>query len=182
MLNTPLHPAVVHFPIVLGVTLPIVAIWFWFKFKTKEWNRQSWMVLVIISAFYLMFSVITVQLGEIDEELVEKVISEETIEDHEEMGEKIPWIAAGLLILSFLGSRTIRFKLIGKFFIGLATLGLIPLLLTGHSGGELVYIHGAAQANIQKLKKEGKYDEIIKKTKESHKNHDHDDDDKEDDH
>ena len=72
-------------------------------------------------------------------------------------------------------------KITHLVFIAVAGIGAIPLMLAGHSGGELVYLHNAPQAHIQKLKDEGKYEKIISDIKKEHKDHDHDHEDDDDD-
>jgi len=89
-----------------------------------------------------------VELGEKDEDKVEEIVSERVIEEHEEAGEMIPWVAGTLFLVSLAGmvkknSHSLR--------LGLAVLSLvalIPLVNTGHTGGELVYQYGAANAHL----------------------------------
>jgi len=148
MFDLPLHPIVVHFPIVLGALLPFLAILLWWAIKKWEWTPKAWSLVSAVALVYCLFAVTAVYLGEEDEEKVEKVISEEVIEAHEEAGELIPWIAGTLFLVS-LGGFTVRYSKQAKIaLIALSLVGVAPLINAGHTGGELVYEHGAAVAHL----------------------------------
>lgn len=148
MFDLPLHPIVVHFPIVLGVLLPFLAILLWLAIKKWDWTPKVWALVSAVALVYCLFATAAVLLGEEDEEKVEKVISEEVIEAHEEAGELIPWLAGTLLLVS-LGGFTVKYSKQAKAaVIVLSLAGIVPLANAGHTGGELVYEHGAAIAHL----------------------------------
>jgi uncharacterized membrane protein len=148
MFNLPLHPVVVHFPIVLGTLLPFLAFLLWWIIKKDLLQQKAWALVVVMALTYGASSIVAVELGEKDEDKVEEIVSERVIEKHEEAGEMIPWVAGTLLLVSLAGmikknSHSIR--------LGLAVLSLfalIPLVDAGHTGGELVYQYGAANAHL----------------------------------
>ncbi|MZG31046.1 MAG: hypothetical protein F3741_09650 [Nitrospinae bacterium] len=92
-----------------------------------------------------------VETGEADEEKVEEIVSERVIEEHEEAGEVIPWVAGALFLVSVAGlvkknSHAIRLSLVILNFIA-----IIPLVSTG---GELVYQYSAANSHLPEKKQE----------------------------
>jgi hypothetical protein len=107
------------------------------------------------------------------------------IEAHEEAGELIPWIAGTLLLVS-MGGFTVRYSKQAKVaMIVLSLVAVVPLTHAGHTGGELVYEHGAAMAHLSpdhkaaiqsstilELHEKGDHEE-----KENHEDDDHDKDD-----
>lgn len=190
MFDLPLHPIVVHFPIVLGALLPVLAIVLWWGIKKWQLTPKVWALVSAMALVYSLSAVAAVQLGEVDEDKVEKVVSERVIEEHEEAGELIPWIAGTLFLVS-LGGLSVRYS--KKAQLGLIALSLVavaPLIHAGHTGGELVYEHGAAIAHLPADHKaalqSGTLLELHGKGDSEHKkgdDDDHDDDhDKDDDH
>ena len=148
MFDLPLHPIVVHFPIVLGALLPFLSILLWWAINKWEWTPKVWTLVSAVALVYTLSATGAVLLGEEDEEKVEKVISEEVIEEHEEAGELIPWLAGTLLLVS-LGGFTVKYsKQAKKAMIVLGLVGIVPLVNAGHTGGQLVYEHGAAMAHL----------------------------------
>jgi uncharacterized membrane protein len=103
----PLHPAVVHFPIVLALFVPALALILTLGIRTGRFSPRAWGSVALLHVL-----------------LVGSVA------------------AAGLLRGS-----------LGDWARPLATAAsaaaLAAVVLTGHSGGELVYRHGAAQAHVQ---------------------------------
>jgi uncharacterized membrane protein len=185
MFDLPLHPVVVHFPIVLGILLPFLAILLWWAIKKWDWTPKVWALVSAVALVYSLSAVVAVQLGEEDEEKVEKVISEEVIEEHEEAGELIPWLAGTLFLVS-LGGFTVKYSKQAKAaMVVLSLVGIIPLINAGHTGGELVYEHGAAFAHLPPDHKaairSGTILELHEKEGHEHKKGDHDDDDDHDD-
>jgi uncharacterized membrane protein len=160
MFDLPLHPIVVHFPIVLGGAL-----------------------VSVVALVYTLSATGAVLLGEEDEEKVEKVISEEVIEEHEEAGELIPWVAGTLFLVS-LGGFTVRYSKQAKVaMIVLSLVAVAPLIHAGHTGGELVYEHGAAVAHLSPEHKAAIQSGTILELHEKgdHEKGDHDEDDDHDD-
>ena len=148
MFNLPLHPLVVHFPIVLGVLLPFAGLVLWWSIK-KEWVPQkAWAVVTALALVYSVSAVVTVELGERDEDKVEKVVSERVIEEHEEAGEMIPWVAGSLFLISFAGLLIKRSHHARMAVVVLSLVAIIPLIDAGHTGGKLVYQYGAANAHL----------------------------------
>lgn len=186
MFDLPLHPIVVHFPIVLGTLLPFLAILLWWAIKKWQWTPKVWALVSAVSLVYCLFAVTAVQLGEDDEEKVEKVISEKVIEEHEEAGELIPWLAGTLFLVS-LGGFTVKYSKQAKTaMIVLSLVGIVPLANAGHTGGELVYEHGAAFAHLSPDHKaairSGTILELHEKDGHNHDKDEHDDDDDDKDH
>ena len=189
MFDLPLHPIVVHFPIVLGTLLPFLAILLWFGIKKWQLPPKVWALVSAVALVYALSGTAAVYLGEEDEEKVEKIISEKVIEEHEEAAELIPWIAGSLFLVS-LGGFTVRYQKHAQVaLIVLSLVGVAPLINAGHTGGELVYEHGAAIAHLpadhQAAIKAGTFFELHKDgghdDDHDHKKGDHDDDHEKDD-
>ncbi len=147
MITQPLHPAVVHFPIVFVVLLPIVAIVAIFAIRRGAAVRSAWLPVTGIAAALVLSAWLAVETGEREEEIVEKVVAESAIHEHEESAEIFfPLTVAGLLLVSagFLNGRPGRLLRSAAVIValGLSVAGY----QVGHSGGELVYEHGAANA------------------------------------
>jgi len=148
-MSTPLHPVFVHLPLGLAVVMPLVA-GFLLLAWWRDWlPRRSWWIAVGLQALLVAGGVAALQTGEADEEAVERVVSERAIESHEEAAELFVWAAGAVLVLGSaagLLSREAPARLLAAGTVAgtLAVLGLG--VVTGHRGGELVYVHGAAAA------------------------------------
>ena len=150
MIPEPLHPAIVHFPIVFTVLLPLVAVfaWWWDRRRRARASGLWWLVVATAAALTLT-SWLAVQTGEREEERVEHVVPERALEAHEEAGELFLGFTGATFLLALLG--VVRGPVGGLARAGLIVAASVVLGLgyqVGHSGGELVYRHDAAAAYI----------------------------------
>ena len=150
MLPNPLHPSVVHFPLVFGVLLPVVAVVaFWLSRRAPS-RRGPWLSLSVVALALVISAWAALQTGGDQEETVESVVAGSVIHDHEELAEGF-LLGSGLVALAILVGLAP-----GRIGQGARTLAVIasfaiPVLAirVGGSGGELVYEHGAASAYVQ---------------------------------
>lgn len=147
MLPNPLHPAIVHMPMALVVLLPLFAGGALWAIRRGAEPLKAWGVVVGLSALLAASSWVAVQTGEQQEETVEAVVSEGTLHDHEEAAEAFLALAAGGVVLMALGLLGGRPGTLARLAGVAGTLVLLGAgWRVGHSGGELVYRHGAAMA------------------------------------
>jgi uncharacterized membrane protein len=175
MIPDPIHPAVVHFPIVLCTFLPLVAAAALWAIHTGRLRSSAWLGVVALQALLVVSAWVAVETGESEEDRVERIVAESTIEEHEESAERfllmaglaLPLAAAGLLR----GNAGAAARAVGVVaFLGVLGAGLV----TGHRGGELVYRHGAATAYLEQGLAGGS---VARAAWESHEEGDEDDDD-----
>lgn len=148
MFDLPLHPIAVHFPIVIGMTLPFIAILLWWAIRKGHVPQKAWIVITALALVYGASALVASELGEEDEDRVEKVVSEKVIEEHEEAAELIPWVAGVLVLLSFGGLMSGAGAKAQIAFVAVSLIAIAPLVNAGHTGGELVYHYGAANAHV----------------------------------
>ena len=142
-LPSPLHPAVVHFPIVLlllGSTVAVAAAF------TQRWQLP--LVAALLLGLGAIGSVAAVQTGERDGEIVgETPALEAVLEQHEEWAERtqVASIVAALLAVAAL--LTTRWPVVRRSLSIVTGVGALLVtwcvIQTGHYGGQLVYRHGA---------------------------------------
>lgn len=147
MLPDPLHPAIVHFPVVLAVLLPLFALGALWAIRKGVTPRRAWALPLAFSAALTLSAWVAVETGETQDERVERVVPEQPLKTHEESAELFLTLSGLLVVVAAAGlapgaaGRTARI---------LATAGAVALVIVaaqvGHSGGELVYRHGAASA------------------------------------
>ena len=147
MLPNPLHPAIVHFPVVLAFLLPISAVAAIWTIRKGARVTRAWAVPLAIAAALTLSSWAATETGEAQEEKVEKVVAEAPFEAHEEAAELFMTGSAAILLLTAGGlARGIT----GRIGRVAATAGALVLVAggayVGHTGGELVYQYGAASA------------------------------------
>lgn len=149
MLPNPLHPAVVHFPIVLAFLLPLFAIGALVAIRKGARPLRAWSLPLAVGAALTLSSWVAVETGEQQDERVERVVPEQPLETHEERAELFLTLSGVLLLVSATG--LVR-GVVGRAGRITATVGAIALVVAaaqvGHSGGELVYRHGAASAYV----------------------------------
>lgn len=148
MFDIPLHPIVVHFPIVLAILLPIAAFAALAIGYRQDKGRKFWVGVVSLNIFLVGSSFMAVQTGEKDEEKVEEVlISEAPLESHAEKAEFFLKMTGAVLVICALGLAPGALGLYGRGIGTLASLILVYLIVqVGHTGGQLIYKHGAAAA------------------------------------
>lgn len=149
MLPDPLHPAVVHFPVVLVVLLPLVVLGALWAIRRGAAPARAWAIPVATAALLSLSAWAALKTGEGQEERVEKVVPEPALHTHEEDAERFLALSGVLVVI--MGAGLIRGRL-GQAARVVATAGAFGLVVAGvavgHSGGELVYKHGAASAYV----------------------------------
>lgn len=147
----PLHAAVVHVPLGLALISPLVylvlAILIW-----KKWlPPRAWILALLIQSLLLGSALYAEKLGHHDHEKVEDVIEEKWVEGHEERAEIFIRVEAGVFVfvaMGFLPWLSFADKLRCLAFLT-SVVALYFAYQTGHSGGELVYVKGAAKAYFE---------------------------------
>lgn len=150
MFGMPLHPILVHFPVVLAMLLPILVLMAWLTSLRATSGRKAWLAVTLFHALLFASGFAAVQTGEEDEEQVEKVLAtEDPLETHEEKGELLLKVTGASLLATALGLAPGLLGLSGRVLGSLASLSILFLAVqAGHTGGKLVYQYGAAAAFV----------------------------------
>ena len=143
----PLHPVVVHFPIVLAVLLPISAAWALWAIRKGTTPRRAWSVPAAMAVALALSALAAVKTGEAQDERVERVVPEQPLESHEEAAETFLTQSTGLALLVAAGLLGGRAGGAARMLGGAGAAALVAVAVyVGHSGGKLVYQYGAASA------------------------------------
>lgn len=143
----PLHPVVVHFPIVLAVLLPISAAWALWAIRKGTTPRRAWSVPTAMAVALALSALVAVKTGEAQDERVERVVPEQPLESHEEAAETFLALSGGLALIVAAGLLRGRAGGAARMLGGAGAVALVAVAVyVGHSGGKLVYQYGAASA------------------------------------
>lgn len=147
MSSIPLHPLVVHFPIVLAVLLPISAVIALWAIRKGTRPHRAWAAPLALAGLLAVSAFVARQSGETEEDRVERIVGESPLHAHEEAGELFFTMSAVVLLVAAAGLAP---RTIGTAARVVATVGAVALLAAGvqvgHSGGKLVYQYGAGAA------------------------------------
>jgi len=146
MIPDPLHPAMVHFPIVLALLLPLVVAAAFVALKRGTRPQTAWLPVVGVGALLIVSTWATVQTGEQEEDAVERAVAEETLHTHEEAAERFLILSLVTAIVIAVGVAPGRAGQIARGGSALMSVVVaVAVFGVGRTGGELVYVHGAAQ-------------------------------------
>lgn len=147
LVPNPLHPAVVHLPIALTVLVPAFAVGALVAIRRGALPVRAWGITTALLATLSLSAWVSLETGADQEDRVERVVTEQAIHSHEEAAEA--FLALSLLVLVIAGAGLLNGR-IGTGARLAATVGTLALIVAGyrvgHSGGALVYQHGAASA------------------------------------
>lgn len=147
LVPNPLHPAVVHLPIALTVLVPAFAVGALVAIRRGARPVRAWGITTALLATLSLSAWVSLETGADQEDRVERVVTEQAIHSHEEAAEA--FLALSLLVLVIAGAGLLNGR-IGTGARLAATVGTLALIVAGyrvgHSGGALVYQHGAASA------------------------------------
>lgn len=147
MLPDPLHPAVVHFPMVLVFLVPIAAVLAVWAIRRGADPRRIWAIPLTLAAALALSAFVALRTGEAEEDRVEAVVPEAAIHEHEEAAERFLVLSGVLLLVA--GAGLVRGDLgrAARLVTIVGSLGLIVAgVQVGAEGGELVYEHNAGSA------------------------------------
>jgi uncharacterized membrane protein len=141
----PLHAALVHMPVAFAVLAPVAAAGALLLVSRGADVPRSWGMVVVLLALLSMSAVVAKSTGEDQEDRVEEVVPHAAIETHEEAADV--FTIGSFILLAVAAVGLVRGQ-VGRWARLTATLGTLALLwagyAVGHSGGRLVYQHGAA--------------------------------------
>jgi uncharacterized membrane protein len=139
-LPSPLHPAVVHFPIVLMILLPVAALGALWAIRRGAAPMRAWAVPLAVAAGLTFSAWIAVETGESQGEKVEDVLGEQAVASHEEAAERFLLLSGVVLVVSGAGLLRGNVGRVARVVGIVAALGLVAVgYQVGHSGGRLVY-------------------------------------------
>lgn len=147
MLPDPLHPAIIHFPIVLVFLLPIFAVGALWAIRRGFAIKRAWAIPVAFSAALALSAWASVETGESQGDKVEDIVPGSPMDTHEDAAELFLNLSGVLVLVTASGFLP---GIVGRSARLIATAGAVGMVVlgasVGHSGGELVYTHGAASA------------------------------------
>lgn len=147
MLPNPLHPAIVHFPVVLVVLLPLFLVGALWAIRRGASPRIAWAVPLAAAAALTLSAWLAVQTGQAQEDRVEAVVPEAPFKTHEAAAEQFLALSGILLLVAGVGLVGGTVGRAGRYVTVAGALGLLVAgVRVGHTGGQLVYTHGAASA------------------------------------
>jgi uncharacterized membrane protein len=147
MLPDPLHPAVVHFPIVLVFLVPIAAVLAVWAIRRGADTRRTWAIPLVLATALALSAFVALRTGEAEEDRVEAVVPETAIHAHEEAAERFLVLSGVLLLVAGAGLFRGDLGRAARLVTIVGSLGLIVAgVQVGDEGGKLVYEHNAGSA------------------------------------
>ena len=147
MTEVPVHPMVVHFPLVFAILFPIVALAVLWVLRDSPQPRRLWAIPVLLAGALAVSAFVALRTGEAEEEKVEAVVSESVLHQHEEAAERFLWFTGALFGVALFGLGRGRVGRVSRTFATVASFGVaLAGIQVGAAGGELVYREGAANA------------------------------------
>ncbi|HEX3275631.1 MAG TPA: DUF2231 domain-containing protein [Gemmatimonadales bacterium] len=147
LIPSPLHPALVHFPIVLAVLLPLVAALAFWAIRRGAPARRAWLAPLAVAAGLALSAWLAVETGEGDEDRAEAAVGQHVLEGHEEAAERFLGLSVGMLALAAAGLLGGRLGRTARGLGIVASVGLIVAVIqVGHTGGRIVYGDPATRA------------------------------------
>jgi uncharacterized membrane protein len=143
MLPDPLHPAVVHFPIVLlllGAPLAVVAVFL------RRWHLP--VLAAVVLTMGAAGAVVATVTGEQDSEVAGELAgtAEKVLEEHEEWGERARNFGVIAAVLAVISAAISRMPVAGRALGAIAAMAALAAAASvaqaGHYGGQVVYQHG----------------------------------------
>ena len=108
MLPDPLHPAVVHFPIVLMTFLPLAALGALWALRRGGSPFRAWIVPSVMAGVLSLSAWAALQTGEAGEERAEDVVGEQVLSAHEEAAERFLAMSGIVFVIAAAGLYVLR--------------------------------------------------------------------------
>lgn len=147
--NIPIHPMVVHFPIVFALLTPVATFVALYLIRRRTKPARAWALPLSLMLILLGSSYLAVYTGEAEEERIEAVMPEALIENHESAAEQFILVVAIVGVIGLAGLARGR---VGSVARGVATIGTLLIVVAGYrvgkAGGELAYQYSAAAEYI----------------------------------
>jgi hypothetical protein len=149
LVPSPLHPAIVHFPIVFMILLPMAAIGALWAIRRGAAPLKAWLFPVGIAVALAASAWLARETGEGDEERAEDTVGEQVLETHEAAAGRFVAFAFGVLVLTSVGLARGNIGRTARVLGTVAALGLVIAgYQVGHSGGQIVYGNSATPGLI----------------------------------
>ncbi|HKJ93610.1 MAG TPA: DUF2231 domain-containing protein [Longimicrobiales bacterium] len=149
MIPNPLHPAIVHFPIVLMFLVPMAALVALWSIRRGAKPLRAWAGVAALAAALSASALLAKETGEQQQDRVEHVVAERAIHTHEEAADLFFILSLVSLGVVGVGLAPGRLGTAGRVASTVAAAALVVAgWRVGASGGELVYRDGAAQAYV----------------------------------
>jgi uncharacterized membrane protein len=144
MLNLPMHPAVVHLPLILAMLVPPLAVLVLWAIRAGKVPKTTWLLVVGLQALIVGGAMVALRTGESEEERIEDRIAEARIDAHERAAQQFTVVAGLTLALAAAAFVAGRIRPRAGAVAALATVAMSLVVAglavrTGHQGGELVY-------------------------------------------
>ncbi len=147
--SLPLHPLVVHFPVVFAVLAPIFAIGALVAIKRGSRPLVAWGLTAVLVAASSGSSWLALETGEDQEDAVENVVPHAALEAHEDAADRFFSLSLVLLAVTAAGFLPRRAGTAARVVATAGTLAMVVAgYQVGHSGGALVYQHNAGAAYL----------------------------------
>ena len=143
-MDLPLHPILVHFPIALLFASVL------FDLLGRTLSRDSFRegALWLLGLGFIGGVAAAIAGGMAEEAAEQAGIAESLIETHETLAQITLGIMALMLLFRLFLRNRFSTRTLAAYSVA-ATMGLIALIAAGHTGGNLVYQHGAGVTNAQ---------------------------------
>ena len=147
MLPDPLHPAIVHFPVVLATLLPLFAGGSLWAIRRGFEPRRAWFLPVLMAGALAVSAFVAVRTGQAQEDRVEDIVPRDALHDHEEAAERFLIFSGVLFVIAGLGLTRGRLASASRITATVGSALLVAAAIqVSHLGGHLVYRYNAGSA------------------------------------
>jgi hypothetical protein len=147
----PIHPIVVHVPLVLAGLTPLVAGWLAWQTWRGKGSRRAWLVAFALQAVIVGSALVAIDTGGDEADVVRKVVPHGVIGAHAHAARQFT-IGAGAVAAMLLAAVVFTDKkaaVAGGVAAAAAVFVVVLGLRAGHAGGKLVFQYDAGAAYVK---------------------------------